>query len=1662
MYLKDSMDKEAFPMNVPYVEVMDLTKVASTFPRLMMPNIRRENMLMTLAEMLQTDSEVIIVEGPDGIGKTTLLAQFAQEYSHNTFSLFVRSTSRYAYDSGMLTRDLSDQISWILGKENPKEKLNIDPIQILQQNIYYLQRQANYQRVTYYFVVDGLNEIPEEDYQEFEMIMKLLPFGLPRFRFILSGPLAGMNGHSRKIGRINNFRLPGFTFEETREYFKDLITNRDTLETLHKVSRMVPGNLASVRRLLQSGNDIDQLLKELPERLPDLFELEWRVVESSDTLLRQILAILAFDRRRHSIYSLAKLCKIEPSELEKKLSPCNFVELRNDGREVEFVTGIFRHFAAERLSSLRRSVLDMIITELLNVPESPDALVHLPDFFQQTERYEDLLTYLSPKHIGNMIKCSDSWSPLHQKAELGVDTALRLKRDGDLLRFGLQRATIASMGNCQPWRSEIEAYVALDDFSAAYALMQRMVTKEDRFHLLAVIARAKKEKSLPIEVELNDQIQQLFRHIDKSSLRDRGVDIASDLIFTHPELAIELVQECTKQGDSEDRLDIALAKLSFKTFVEEKNVGGMESAHQALRERVKDPDVQKFVDTMSLFFGGYSAGGVIAEVEKWENAADRVFALCAWATKNQKREDAGGVVEYALNTILKTSTYAANAKVYRELAQPLIYIPDISKTKSIIGRLDGLKGAIEAAGPTEEYVRLQTTLSKAEARYDKQIAYNRLLDLFFYVDELIDPSTKLASLAVLAAVLKQIDPDKQYESQDGIHAAVVNDLKTLVNEIITKTAYHYEAVRPGISALARCDSKIALEVLGNLNTTPSREAAMVKFVEALAAEEPSIGCFDSIAEAYEKLKSISMRARATRVTMLGLLSNKEKLAPYLDRVIAFQKWVMDIPDAEEKCQALCMLLEMLIEHKSSIASDSIFKSLSSELQSAWDAVDLGWSKINAGFKIVALMADSFPTISRDFLKRTEQARNDMVLDCRNTAMSYIICVRLTIRCFGGLIRKKLYNDNDFEELRDLLDRIPGVSIRTLLWCELALKFYSEGDSSKCQILVSEKVRPILEAGIIKDNAALWRSIVSASPALYCAHKASARQLIDQLPQPYRDVAYDNICSFLITRRLPLESYDPAGKHPRRVSFEDYLDVYEVLRLMEADNAIYSQLESLIDGMKKQFHSRFTKPQIVTIGQQLQELVNFKFPNPDYIKHEGYKILAEAQIARLNQNKIDWDDLANQARNIPNIADSAFVLMGIAAAMPSKESAKAILLLNEARALIPQISTLQDRCNRYESLAQFSVDINKQLSKDCLRQIWKETIPSDQSELPEARRRIIDFAYRLDPEFAAGLASETDNDPGRDFAREQTIKRIDTLKLREKIAAGDDNVLKLKQNTGQNVEVARMLLASLNTKRINSVHIDFTRQFVKQASQTNLKDAYTILTWVIENAICRYSDTDQANSILRPLYEGARLSAELAFRIAARIRSVTDLGISEARTIVSNRRDLIHEGERDKALTLIKEWASNASKFIKITDPFFGLEELEFVKLIRGVNLNIPIFILTSRRHQQATKVQQPWDDTYQSHWRIKISDSDAGEVTIVVVGKSSTGEHPIHDRWWLSEKNGLRIGTSANSLGMGKLSEVSLIEESDVASRLEEVDRYLTTNVSLMGTERLKYILFKL
>ena len=76
----------------------------------------------------------------------------------------------------------------------------------------------------------------------------------------------------------------------------------------------------------------------------------------------------------------------------------------------------------------------------------------------------------------------------------------------------------------------------------------------------------------------------------------------------------------------------------------------------------------------------------------------------------------------------------------------------------LIGLFDSQKSRIEQLGPTEDYVRLELLLAQAEMPHNVAAASSRLVDVYLFIDKIVDLVPKAACLAFLVSALCEMDP----------------------------------------------------------------------------------------------------------------------------------------------------------------------------------------------------------------------------------------------------------------------------------------------------------------------------------------------------------------------------------------------------------------------------------------------------------------------------------------------------------------------------------------------------------------------------------------------------------------------------------------------------------------------------------------------------------------------------------------------------------------------------------------------------------------------------------------------------------------------------------------------------------------------------------------
>ena len=193
-------------------------------------------MLDTLDRMFTTGVEAIFVEGDNGIGKTTLLLQAALRHSGSCACVFIRPVSRLAYDPSGLRFDLCNQLHWHIHSVTLPIEVEPDD-SLLRQKLLEFSRRMSQSRRAFYFIVDGLEDIPETDSFAREAVLDMLPFGRQGFRFLISGGIERVLEKRSRFLTLKSFPLSPFSPGETKDYLADLIQDENHIREIHLAVR---------------------------------------------------------------------------------------------------------------------------------------------------------------------------------------------------------------------------------------------------------------------------------------------------------------------------------------------------------------------------------------------------------------------------------------------------------------------------------------------------------------------------------------------------------------------------------------------------------------------------------------------------------------------------------------------------------------------------------------------------------------------------------------------------------------------------------------------------------------------------------------------------------------------------------------------------------------------------------------------------------------------------------------------------------------------------------------------------------------------------------------------------------------------------------------------------------------------------------------------------------------------------------------------------------------------------------------------------------------------------------------------------------------------------------------------------------------------------------
>ncbi len=205
------------------------------------------------------------------------------------------------------------------------------------------------------------------------------------------------------------------------------------------------------------------------------------------------------------------------------------------------------------------------------------------------------------------------------------------------------------------------------------------------------------------------------------------------------------------------------------------------------------------------------------------------------------------------------------------------------------------------------------------------------------------------------------------------------------------------------------------------------------------------------------------------------------------------------------------------------------------------------------------------------------------------------------------------------------------------------------------------------------------------------------------------------------------------------------------------------------------------------------------------------------------------------------------------------------MTKEATAIIGRIPADFERATHYEILASHLSRVDVQDFKACI----KLAVPSlsqnsTDKDCTRIRRRIVDLAYSINPEFAATIVEFCNADQ----ARKEVQRRLAVLSLKTRMVS--NGVDKSISQTDDVVDASWLLSGALRSGRVSTLAPEEIRQYLKIAGSKTLIEAYPIYSWFIENAIVRFSKTDQARTYLRPLFDAISLGAQFSSSFSCEI------------------------------------------------------------------------------------------------------------------------------------------------------------------------------------------------
>lgn len=1539
--------------------------LCSTLPELPSHFIDVRDKVQLLRDLAaKSPPAVVVAEGPRGVGKTEVLAQFKRTYPRS-LAVFFSARDRTSYLTSTVLSDLLVQLQGLLGiamqydNPEPTHDLVLARFRDLKRGTLLAQIQP------LHILVDGAYHVPSPYRTVLDELYQLLPMDHPRFRVIVSDN--GDGQHQLPHGVVTRTQLlTGFALPQTREFLQDLSPADKEVEDTWTLTEGRPGTIQLIRDVAVERGSLGAALRA---QLSEVLELRWRELKLGD-LDRRILAVLTLSRSStQEVALVASICGTTEDYVRGLAARVPHIGCAVENL-VRFENDDWAQFVRSKIAPVvHKEVRDRYFSAF---SMNPDLLVQHAEaveiFADDGKSIEGIATLLSPKFLLEQVHRRSAFSPIRAVTTLAASAVAEHNLEVPALNLAMFSLALQELAEpAAVGMEQFRALLSIGKDESARQLLGLARLAEQRLRMLAAFAAHQEARRRPVEREFVDEIASLCARVDFEQIREFREELADDLMYVNPTLAYRsLPDDLGQQTGRATPHDELRVRHVLRTATE--SGGGSPSAQEAVRD-ISDPRMRRNALASTALFADTNADEVIKRLGDIENTALRIRLLIGWLERHRHRNDTALATLDGFKWAISSSDHRPYCGDFAGLAIGLIHSDDVSTVRQSISLVDSIEEDLRSGGPSSEFVRLQVRIALAEIQLNlPNEALFRLRRAHEIAATIIDPAVRAHALSRVLISLRQ--PPLSEETAQSVGTS----LRKAADEVFNNCALHYDALHPTIIELSPHYPELARDLCASMNTADRRARA---YADLLSGPSPSEATF------FERL-------------LVGLDDIEEPY--YRDSVIQSAVEKLSEPLSKDQEECLNVILALVDDPLTwTWCASRIIGLVPDDSVSTWIcrlgellrtrvhcSAERGWIASNAVTDLAAVSQPRAIELS-DALAAEEpypslRARELLLHAGYMTACALATAIRagqLPVDLAG--VEKELLDAFDDSEARCVLAAAMIHAAQDATWERRAI--------------VVDSLWGALSDRAGEGRARLASTLELVGGVCYMLDSDRTMRHVRSLPNSLRDDALVTIAMYVCRPWPPTEPGPPRRVQTNSMSFEGCNRILALIPDASEDGTV-AFIVNLIC-----YSDALTREQRRVMEARIRD-ISSAFPLPGGVPHTGFALLARMHLAHLSEERQadPFKAILGDVQRIPNASDRVYLYSELLSLLPPRTKLQPIRddACRMALADLGLVTVAEEKARRAMHLAhcgRLGGSRNAPLEHQAIAAV--RALPSDTS--PREMRDLVDSAYSLDPEFARQLVQQLDSDPARARSRarrlHQLVEELDAKRL--DLSEGPVSSQKLWDS-------GRMwnLIGEYNAGRLLRPPRLLSSVARGAATQTYMR-ALPYFLWTLRTRVAdRYRE--RLGEVAAAAYG--------AWVVARGVDKPTRKSSSTVFTIG------MHEEAKNELIRWIAEHSGGA---VTIVDPHYQPDVIWPLYAIAQSG-EAAVTIYCALDESEARSVLARWDEQYAQPLSSLLNRLRIVSLRSTPRGNSSGTQCPIHDRWIVGEKGAISLGGSLNGYKEGQ------------------------------------------